>query len=127
VALSAQVNAQDKARAGALFFENKVKPILCGRCIICHNDDLKNGNVSFLHRDGLVNAGARAAVIVPARPEQSILIHVIRRNGDVMMPPGSKLPVQDIDILTAWVKRGAPWGREPASCAGRAAPGKTKP
>jgi hypothetical protein len=103
-------------RSPSLFFENKVKPILCEHCIMCHNDDLKNGNVSFLHREGLVAKGTKRATIFPGKPEQSILIQVIRQEGDVTMPPGSKLRAQDIGTLTKWVRLGAPWGSKPVSC-----------
>ncbi|MDQ2840066.1 MAG: hypothetical protein M3Y72_03310 [Acidobacteriota bacterium] len=116
MAFSAQINAQGKEPRHNLFFENKVKPILCEHCIMCHNDDLKNGNVSFLHREGLVAARAKGATIVPGKPKGSILIHVIRQDGDVTMPPGSKLPVQDIVTLTKWVRLGAPWGGKLVSC-----------
>ncbi len=116
MAFSAQMHAQGKEPRHSWFFESEVKPILCEHCIMCHNDGLKNGNVSFLHREGLVAVRKNGATIVPGKPEQSILIHVIRQDGDVTMPPGSKLPVQDIDTLTKWVRLGAPWGSKPVSC-----------
>ena len=115
--LSVGLDAQTKETGKGSFFTNKVKPILCTHCIMCHNDDLKNGNVSFLHRSGLLAAGEHGAPIVPGKPEHSILIHVIRQDGDVTMPPGGKLPARDIATLTEWVKLGARWGGGSASCA----------
>jgi len=110
-------NARGAQRSS--FFDDKVKPILCERCVMCHNDTLKNGEVSFLHRHGLIAPGPHGAAIVPGKPGESILIHVIRQDGDVTMPPGGRLPVQDIGILTEWVRRGAPWGDKSLSCVNR--------
>jgi len=111
--------AQTKKAAQPAFFDNKVKPILCDRCIMCHNDNLKNGNVSFLHRDGLLAAGPHGTPIVPGKPEESVLIRVVRHDGDVTMPPGSKLPAQNVNTLIEWIRRGAPWQDGPLSCPGR--------
>ena len=48
--------------------------------------------------------------IVPGKPEQSLLIAVLRHEGQIQMPPGPKLPAKEIAILTEWVRRGAVWG-----------------
>jgi len=70
----------------------------------------------------VLTGGERGPAVVPYKPEQSILIHAIRRDGGlmkfpVMMPPGPKLHEEDIDTLTEWVKLGAPWGDEKLACA----------
>ncbi|HET8546900.1 MAG TPA: c-type cytochrome domain-containing protein [Bryobacteraceae bacterium] len=94
----------------ARFFDSRVAPILSRRCLACHNEELKDGGVSFLDRDSLIRGGRRGPAIVPGDPERSVLIQTIRHNGDVKMPPGPKLSARDIATLTDWVRRGAPWG-----------------
>jgi hypothetical protein len=86
------------------FFDTRVASILTKRCLACHNEQLKNGNISFLDRDSLLK------VITPGNPEASKLIDTLRHDGDVQMPPGPKLPPREIAILTEWIKRGAVWG-----------------
>ena len=86
------------------FFDTRVAPILTKRCLACHNEQLKNGNISFLDRDSLLK------VITPGSPETSKLIDTLRHDGDIQMPPGPKLPPREIAILTEWIKRGAVWG-----------------
>jgi hypothetical protein len=88
------------------YFDKQVAPILMKRCVGCHNEQLKNGGISFLDRDSLLKGGA----IVPGRPQQSRLIDTLRHDGDVQMPPGPKLPAKEISILTEWIRRGAAWG-----------------
>jgi hypothetical protein len=48
-------------------------------------------------------------VVVPGSPDKSLLIKAIRYDGDVKMPPKGKLPAEEIEALTTWVKLGAPW------------------
>ena len=94
----------------ALFFDQRVAPILEKRCLGCHNEELKNGNISFLDRESLLRGGTRGPAIVPSNPEQSLLIAALRHEGQLQMPPGRKLPSKEISFLTSWIKRGAVWG-----------------
>ncbi len=93
------------------FFNERVWPILTRRCLPCHNDQLKNGELSFLSGEGLLKGGSRGPALVPGKPDQSLLIQSLRHDGDLQMPPGPKLPPREIQILTEWVRRGAPWAR----------------
>jgi hypothetical protein len=104
------------------FFEARVAPILCGRCTSCHNEQMQASDLSFYTRKEVLDGGERGPAVVPFKPEQSILVHAIVRDGGlmkfpVMMPPGAKLPEADIDTLTEWVRRGAPWGNGNLACA----------
>ncbi|MGH9613920.1 MAG: c-type cytochrome domain-containing protein [Bryobacteraceae bacterium] len=93
------------------FFDKRIAPILTKRCLACHNDQLKNGDISFLDRDSLlVGRGSRGPAIVPGKPEESLLIDALRHDGEIQMPPGPKLRSKEIRLLTEWIKRGAVWG-----------------
>lgn len=92
------------------FFDERVAPILEKRCLGCHNEELKNGNISFLDRGSLLQGGTHGPAIVPGKPEQSLLIAALRHEGQLQMPPGPKLPSKEIGVLTKWIKRGAIWG-----------------
>jgi hypothetical protein len=96
--------------AEARYFDRRVAPILIRRCLSCHNEELKNGNVSFLDRESLLAGGSRGPAIVPGQPGKSVLIAALRHEGELQMPPGSPLPAKETKILTEWVRRGAPWG-----------------
>jgi hypothetical protein len=101
IAAAAVAQKLDKAER---FFDTRVAPILSKRCLECHNQELKNGNISFLDSASLKRA------IVPGKPDESVLITVLRHEGQIQMPPGPKLPPKEIAILTEWVRRGAVWG-----------------
>ncbi len=88
-------------------FESRVQPILNRRCVPCHNNELKNGNISFLDRASLLKGGSRGPAVVPGKPAQSIMIIALKHEGELQMPPGPKLPRNEIRILTQWIKEGA--------------------
>jgi Planctomycete cytochrome C len=116
------IAAEQADAKGASFFTEHVAPILCARCASCHNEQMQASDLSFLTREEVLTGGERGPAVVPYKPEESILIHAVRRDGGlmkfpVMMPPGPKLPDQDIDTLTEWIKRGAPWGSGNLACA----------
>ncbi len=92
------------------FFDDHVAPILEKRCLPCHNEELKNANISFLDRDSLLSGGTLGPALIPGRPDQSLLIAALRHEGELQMPPGPKLSSKEIAVLTEWIKRGAIWG-----------------
>ena len=113
IAVSSVAAAAERPDSAARFFDKRVEPVLRKRCLGCHNEELKDGNISFLDRDSLLKGGNRGPSIVPGRPEASILILAIRHNGELRMPPGIKLPKKEAAILTEWVRNGAVWGTKP--------------
>ena len=95
----------------ARFFDKKVAPILRQRCLGCHNDQLNDGAISFQNRETLLKGGARGKAVVPGKPDESLLIHAIRQDGELKMPPGKPLTKREVLTLTEWVERGAAWGK----------------
>jgi hypothetical protein len=102
--------AQERTAAGERFFDDRVEPVLRTHCLSCHNDQLRSGGVSFTTRENLLKGGRNGPAVVPGNPQKSALIAAVRQEGDLKMPPGAKLPAQDIATLTAWIERGASWG-----------------
>ena len=102
------------AESDADFFENRVRPILVAKCAGCHSDALgkTSGGLALDTRNGWQKGGEKGAVIVPGKPEDSLLIKAIRyQSDDLQMPPpekGGKLSDREIAALTEWVTRGAP-------------------
>ena len=110
LAFAALASGAGPADRDRRFFDARVAPILARRCLPCHNEELKNANISFLDRASLLRGGSRGPAIVPGKPDQSVLIRALAHDREVQMPPGPKLPRKEIAILTEWVRRGAVWG-----------------
>ncbi len=94
----------------ARFFDERVAPIIERHCLGCHNEELKNANISFVDRESLLHGGTRGPAIIPGNPARSLLIAALRHEGELQMPPGPPLSKKDISVVTAWIKRGAVWG-----------------
>ncbi|HEX6435997.1 MAG TPA: DUF1549 domain-containing protein, partial [Candidatus Binatia bacterium] len=63
-------------------------------------------------RDGLIKGGAKGPAIVSGNSAQSRLIQMVAHAAQPSMPPGKKLPDDDIAALRAWIDAGAPWPKE---------------
>jgi hypothetical protein len=78
-------------------------------CLDCHGPDTQESDLRVDSRAHLLAGNGTTSVIVPGKPDESLLIQAIRYDGDVQMPPDAKLPQKSIDALTRWVELGAPW------------------
>src|SRR5438552_15118939 len=94
------------------FFENEVRPLLAKTCFKCHGPAKQEAGLRLDSRDGMLKGGEHGAALVPSEPDRSLLLHVVRQQGEVKMPPGGKLKDEQIAVLARWVKMGAPWPQE---------------
>ncbi|WP_165075264.1 PSD1 and planctomycete cytochrome C domain-containing protein [Paludisphaera rhizosphaerae] len=118
LAAAMSVAAEDPADPSAVeFFEKSVRPILVERCIGCHGPEKTKGELRLDSRAGALAGGSSGPAIKPGDAEASMLVEAIRYEGDVRMPPKSKLAQEEIDVLAKWVARGAAWGPEPEKSA----------
>ena len=104
---------------GVDFFERKVRPILVQRCYECHSRSAKHlqGELSLDHRAGILKGGETGPMLIPGKPDESLLVEAIRYDGDTQMPPSGKLPDQEVALVTEWVRRGAPLPDDGAAAA----------
>ena len=110
--------------AGLAFFEQKVRPVLVEHCYSCHSAEAKKlkGNLYLDSKAGWEKGGdSGEPVILPGKPDESLLIRTIQHlEEDMEMPPKKpKLPVAVIDDLVTWVKMGAPDPRDGAKVAAK--------
>lgn len=118
VAAAVPVRADDPTPDQLKFFEEKIRPLLVERCYECHAATKHQGDVRLDLREAVF-----PHLIVPGQPDQSRLIQVLRYDpNDTQMPPKGKLPAAQLELLTEWVKQGAPWPADaPAGATPRAA------
>jgi mono/diheme cytochrome c family protein len=102
--------AAEFSTADVEFFEAKVRPLLDQHCSSCHAKGKSKGGLSLASRDAMLKGGDSAQpAVVPGAPDQSPLIVAVKYDDAVKMPKKYKLKDQEIAVLVAWVKRGAPW------------------
>ena len=100
-------------RAKVEFFETKVRPLLAEHCEKCHSAAAgkSKGDLTLDSRGGWEHGGEHGPAIVPAKPDDSLLLKAVSyTDDDLRMPPkkeGGKLPDADIAILRQWIADGA--------------------
>jgi hypothetical protein len=109
--------------AGADFFEARIRPVLAEHCYSCHSQAAKKqrGGLLLDSREGVRAGGDSGPVIVPGKPDESLLVKAVRHaSAELRMPPKGKLPDTVIADFEKWVKLGAPdpRGKAPATSAG---------
>jgi hypothetical protein len=93
----------------AEFFEKKVRPVLLAHCVGCHGPEKQKGGLRLDSRAAVLKGGDTGPAVNVTDPAKSLLLQMIRYDGDVKMPPKGRLAGADAAVLTAWVSGGAPW------------------
>ena len=92
------------------FFEKQVRPLLAEQCFKCHNDKKQKGGLRLDARALVLKGGDHGPSVDLAAPDNSVLLKAVNyADSEMEMPPSGKLPQAQIDVLTKWVKAGAPW------------------
>src|SRR5262249_53749020 len=95
--------------AGLEFFEKEIRPILVEHCVKCHGGEKVRGGLKLTSGPNLRQGGDSGPVVMPGKPDESLLVKAIRYNDpDLKMPPTGKLPPARIAALETWVRLGAP-------------------
>ena len=98
-------------------FEKRVRPVLIEHCAQCHSrtaDKVKAGLV-LDYRSDLLTGGDSGPVIVPGKPEESLLVEAIGyENVDLQMPPKTRLSPAQLEDISQWIAEGAAWPKEDA-------------
>ena len=114
---SSLVAGEKPNRAGVDFFEKKIRPVLLEHCYKCHSQDAQKAGklkaeLLLDSRAGLRKGGESGPVLITAKPADSLLLKVLRHEGDVRMPSKGKLPESVLRDFETWLAMGAPDPRE---------------
>jgi hypothetical protein len=97
-------------------FDRDIRPILSDNCFACHGPDEahREGGFRLDRKDSAFGkADSDETVIVPGKPEQSVLIaRITSEDDDLKMPPADStksLTPEQIELLKKWVAEGATW------------------
>jgi uncharacterized membrane-anchored protein YhcB (DUF1043 family) len=101
--------------SGKIDFQRQVRPILSDNCFRCHGPD-KGTRMAGLRldlREGALALRKNGAVIVPGKPDASLLIkRIYSDNPGFRMPPAfshKTLTQEQKDTFRRWIEQGAPW------------------
>src|SRR3954447_12249991 len=92
----------------AEFFEKHIRPVLAENCLSCHGPKKQMSGLRLDSREAVLAGGDNGPAIRPGDPDNSPLIQAVRYQGERKMPPKKRLAPTQVEVLAAWVKRGAP-------------------
>ena len=110
-ALASASPAESLSPEDLSFFESRIRPLLSENCYKCHAQDSKKikGGLLLDRKAGWVRGGDSGEVIVPGKPDESLLIMMVERDPELeAMPPKRALKPEQVADLREWIKRGAP-------------------
>ncbi len=109
LAFSLPVRGEDAA-AQMKFFEMKVRPVLAENCYQCHGEKKQKADLRLDSLSAIQKGSRHGDIVVPGKPEESLLIKVVRREDpDLQMPPKKALKSHEVEALEKWVAMGMPW------------------
>ena len=102
------------AQAEQPSFSRDVLPVLEANCVHCHGPDEEKSGLRLDTAGWLLAGGNRGAAVVAGKPDESLLIHVLERAGEIPQMPadGGPLPAEQIEVLRRWIAAGAPATQE---------------
>src|SRR5436190_4793011 len=93
------------------FFENKIRPLFAEHCYKCHSAEAEKikGGLRLDSPEAILKGGSSGPSLTSGDPDGSLFIKAVRfSDPDLQMPPKKKLSAEQIALLEAWVKMGAP-------------------
>src|SRR5947209_20576377 len=89
-------------------YAQQVKPFLAKYCSECHTGDKAKGDLEMTTFKALMEGGKSGAVIVPGKPDDSLLVLQAEGKQKPFMPPkNARQPkAEEVAVLRAWVAAG---------------------
>ena len=97
------------ANSAADSFVDSVGPIFAARCVTCHNEKNPEGGFSLATGDAALAESDSGQVIVPGKPDDSILLDYISGKDPEMPKEDEPLSDEEVAAIRVWIAAGANW------------------
>jgi hypothetical protein len=94
------VHAVDEAVA---LWNSGVQPLLDQHCVKCHGPLEQKSELELDSVEGVLKGSENGAVVVPGKPEESLLMEVFAPKADPHMPPKKQLTDHEIAKVQTWI------------------------
>jgi mono/diheme cytochrome c family protein len=91
------------------FFRQRIAPILERRCLQCHGDSTRKGNLSLATASAAFKGGDGGPAIVPGKPGESLLLEMISGEKPAMPRKDKPLSREEVAAVREWIESGAAW------------------
>ncbi|MBI1322430.1 DUF1549 domain-containing protein [bacterium] len=109
---TSHVTAQSEkttSQSGDSVFSRVIAPALESKCLRCHNAARARGGLSLADAAAFAKGGENGPIVVPKKPEESILLEVLAGDEPAMPPDDDALPPETVAAIRSWVESGAEW------------------
>lgn len=91
-----------------ILYSRDIAPVLVAECTGCHGGNQASSNLSLDSFNGLLRGGNTGEIIVPGKPDESLLIQKLRGMAGARMP--LRKPALDDEVIAkfvTWIAEGA--------------------
>ncbi|HXG12045.1 MAG TPA: c-type cytochrome domain-containing protein [Gemmataceae bacterium] len=90
-------------------YARQVRPFFAKYCLECHNAQQAKGDLNLETFSALMKGGKSGPVVVPGKPDESLLVLLPERKEQPAMPPKTARQPKpnEVAVLRAWVAAGA--------------------
>ncbi|MBS0203424.1 MAG: PSD1 domain-containing protein [Planctomycetes bacterium] len=115
---SSEVAAEPEwSREQVDFFEKQIRPVLAAQCWNCHGEKKAESGLRLDSREAVLKGGDRGEIVAPREVTVGLLMHALRRDGELQMPPNGRLTSGQVSAFAKWIEQGLPWPRDAAGSA----------
>src|SRR5262245_23491365 len=86
-------------------FRDQVAPIFERRCVHCHGESAPKGGMSLATAGGLARGGKNGPVVVPGKPDESLLIDMVSGDPPEMPHKDRPLATDQVASLRRWIEQ----------------------
>ena len=92
------------AKKPADVFTEKVAPIFEQNCVMCHGAKIQRSAFDARTEQAVLKGGKRGALVVPGKPEESLLYKILTHQEEPAMPMGGKLSEAELAAIAEWIR-----------------------
>lgn len=98
--------AASPAFAQKVTFDEHVLPVFKNQCLKCHNPDKPKADLDLSTYSATMKGGSSGLIVAGGDPDGSSLYKVVTHAAEPTMPPKSKLPDKEIELIKKWIAGG---------------------
>ena len=87
-------------------FDEHILPLFKNQCLKCHNPDKPKADLDLSTFSATMKGGSSGIIVTGGDPDGSSLYKVVAHSAEPTMPPKSKLPDKEIDLIKKWIAGG---------------------
>ena len=97
------------APAVAVDFESEIAPIFEQHCVGCHSGEHAKGDLDLSTGATALAGGESGALLVPAKPDESLLVDYISGEEPAMPKDAAPLSAEQVALVREWIAAGGAW------------------